>query len=40
MGRNVPRQDLALNGKGEPKKLLDEAKKNVDNELKKLQANR
>ncbi|MFC5647918.1 ABC transporter substrate-binding protein [Paenibacillus solisilvae] len=31
-------QDLALNGKGEPKKLLDEVKKNVDNELKKLQA--
>ena len=31
-------QDLALNGKGEPKKLLDEAKKNVDAELKKLQA--
>ncbi|MBW7452746.1 ABC transporter substrate-binding protein [Paenibacillus sepulcri] len=30
--------DLALNGKGEPKKLLDEAKKNVDNELKKLEA--
>lgn len=30
--------DAALNGKGEPKKLLDEAKKNVDNELKKLQA--
>ncbi|MBP3962803.1 ABC transporter substrate-binding protein [Paenibacillus lignilyticus] len=28
--------DAALNGKGEPKKLLDEAKKNVDNELKKL----
>lgn len=31
-------QDLALNGKGEPKKLLDEVKKNVDSELKKLQA--
>ncbi|MEK5639326.1 hypothetical protein BK138_21055 [Paenibacillus rhizosphaerae] len=31
-------QDLALNGKGEPKKLLDEVKKNVDNELKKLES--
>ncbi|MFC4811378.1 ABC transporter substrate-binding protein [Paenibacillus sp. GCM10023250] len=31
-------QDLALNGKGEPKRLLDEVKKNVDAELKKLQA--
>jgi multiple sugar transport system substrate-binding protein len=28
--------DLAINGKGEPKKLLDEVKKNVDNALKKL----
>ncbi|UVI29465.1 ABC transporter substrate-binding protein [Paenibacillus spongiae] len=31
-------QGLALNGKGEPKKLLDEVKKNVDNELKKLES--
>lgn len=31
-------QGLALEGKGEPKKLLDEVKKNVDNELRKLQA--
>ena len=28
--------DLALNGKGEPKKLLDEVKNNVDNELAKV----
>lgn len=29
-------QDLAINGKGEPQKLLDEVKKNVDAELAKL----
>ncbi|WP_274362131.1 ABC transporter substrate-binding protein [Paenibacillus thermotolerans] len=31
-------QGMAIDGKGEPKKLLDEVKKNVDNELKKLEA--
>lgn len=29
-------QDLAINGKGEPKALLDEVKRNVDNELAKI----
>ncbi|MBB6669464.1 ABC transporter substrate-binding protein [Cohnella nanjingensis] len=29
-------QDLAINGKGEPQALLDEVKKNIDNELSKI----